>query len=164
MPLTWIDILLAVIILGWVIVEVRRDFGRALFDTLAALVSLRLALLVSPTLAPLFSFAGAENARHGWALAVLFVLFGALALLLARFVHESTQWSMDSFDPVFGCLFGVTAGVIMAHVTVKVLSLIYANSHGVPTFLTDSGLGEELLTFKTYHRFADFLAGFRDRT
>src|SRR5437870_13659814 len=113
MSLTWIDILLAVMILGWVIVEIRRDFGRALFDTLAALVSLQLALLVSPAAAPLFSFAGPENVRLGWALAVLFVLFGAITLFVAKIVHEATQWSMDSFDPVFGCLFGLTAGVTM---------------------------------------------------
>jgi uncharacterized membrane protein required for colicin V production len=163
MPLSWIDVLLAVVIVGWVILEVRRDFGRSLFDAVAVLGSMRMALLFYPSAAHWFAFAGSPAAGQGVALGVLFVLFGALALVGAKFLHEATQWTMDSFDPVFGCLFGVTSGVIVAHMTVRILAMLYATPHGPPTFVADSGLGLELLYFKSYHHVADFLINFRER-
>ena len=78
----------------------------------------------------------------------------------SKVLHEATQWSMDTFDPIFGCLFGLTTGVIMAHTTVKILAMLYTTRHGLPDFLADSGLGVELLYFKTYHHVADFLTNF----
>jgi uncharacterized membrane protein required for colicin V production len=163
MPLSWIDVLLAVVIVGWVILEIRRDFGRSLFDAVAVLVSMRLALLFSPSAGHWFAFAGSPEAGRGAALGALFVFFSIPLLIGARILHEATQWTMDSFDPVFGCLFGLTSGVIAAHVTVRVLAMLYATPHGPPTFVADSGLGLELLYFKTYHHVADFLINFRDR-
>jgi uncharacterized membrane protein required for colicin V production len=163
MPLTWVDILLAVMILGWVILEVRRDFGRGLFDALAVLVSMRLTLLGYPLAARLFGSASSPNATQGWAVATLFVVLCALTLYASKIVHEATQWSMDTFDPIFGCLFGVTTGVMMAHMTVKILAMLFTTRRGLPPFLADSALGVELLYFKTYHQIADFLVNFRDR-
>lgn len=163
MPLSWIDVLLAVVIVGWVTLEIRRDFGRSLFDAVAVLVSMRLALLCSGSAAHWFAFAGAPGAARGAALGTLFVFFSVAALIGAKFLHEATQWTMDSFDPVFGCLFGLTSGVIAAHVTIRVVAMLYGTSHGPPTFVADSGLGLELLYFKTYHHVADFLVNFRER-
>jgi uncharacterized membrane protein required for colicin V production len=163
MPLSWIDVLLAVVILAWVLLEVRRDFGRSLFDAVAVLVSMRMALLLYPSAVGAFSFAGSPHGSRGLALATLFVVFSAIALVLAKYLHSATQWTMDSFDPIFGCLFGVTSGVMMAHMMVRILALIYTTKQGLPSFLADSGLGAELLYFKTYHEVAEFLTNFRDR-
>jgi uncharacterized membrane protein required for colicin V production len=163
MPLSWIDVFLAVVIVGWVILEIRRDFGRSLFDTVAVLASMRMALLLYPGVAHWFAFAGSPEAARGTALGTLFVFFGAVMLVVSKFVHEATQWSMDSFDPIFGSLFGVTSGVIVAHMTIRILAMLYSTHQGLPTFIADSGLGAELLYFKTYHQVADFLINFRNR-
>jgi hypothetical protein len=119
--------------------------------------------MFSPSTASLFEFMGSPQASRGAALATLFIGSGVLALLVAKVLHEATQWSMDTFDPIFGCLFGVTTGVMLAHMTVRILAMLCSTQQGLPTFLADSGLGQELLYFKTYHQVADFLISFRDR-
>jgi uncharacterized membrane protein required for colicin V production len=160
MVLTWVDFLVVLVIIGFVLFEVRRDFGQTLIDTVALLLSMRAAVWLCPSAARTVPLAVAETLNRGVWLIVAFVLCSAVGLLLARFAHESTRWTLETFDPVFGFVFGMTSAVIISHVLMKSLAMIYATKAGLPPCIAQSALGEELLTFRSYHHLMQFLSQF----
>lgn len=163
MLLTWVDLLIVAVVATVVLFEVRRDFGQGLFDALAILLSLRAALWIYPYAARAVPLAVSENTNKGVWLLLAFALCAAVALLLARHAHEATRWSLDTFDPAFGFVFGVTSAVIVSHVILKSVVIFSAMKGGVPQCIADSALGHELLTFKTYHHLREFLFQFNHR-
>lgn len=160
MVLTWVDLLVVLVIIGFVLCEVRRDFGQTLVDTVALLISMRAAVWLGPAAARSVPLAASETVNRGVWLLLAFVLCSAVTLLLARFAHEATRWTLDTFDPVFGFVFGMTSAVIICHVLVKSLAIVYATKAGLPPCVAQSALGEELLTFRSYHHLLEFLSHF----
>jgi uncharacterized membrane protein required for colicin V production len=160
MVLTWVDLLVVVVIIGVVLFEVRRDFGQTLVDTVALLLTMRAAVWLCPAAARAVPLAASETVNRGIWLILAFILCSAVALLLARFAHEATRWTLDTFDPVFGFVFGMTSAVIVSHILVKSLAMIYATKAGLPQCIAHSALGEELLTFHSYHHLLEFLSRF----
>jgi uncharacterized membrane protein required for colicin V production len=163
MLLTWIDLLIVAVVAIVVIFEVRRDFGQGIFDALAVLLSVRLALWVYPVAAHAVPLAVHDNTNKGVWLLLSFALIVTGAMILSRFAHEATQWSLEAFDPAFGFVFGVTAAVMISHLIVKSVVIFYAAKQGMPKCIAESALGGELLTFKTYHHIRDFIFQFNHR-
>jgi hypothetical protein len=163
MLLTWVDLLIVAVVAIVVLFEVRRDFGQALFDAVAVLISLRVALWIYPWAAHAIPLAASDRTNKGVWLLLSFVLCVGVGLVLARFAHEGTRWSLESFDPAFGLIFGVTAAVMISHVIVKSVVIFYAAKHGMPKCIAESALGGELLTFKSYHALRDFIFQFNHR-
>jgi hypothetical protein len=146
-----------------VLFEVRRDFGQALFDAIGVLFSLRVALWIHPFAARAVPLALNDHTNKAVWLLLSFTLSAAAALLLARFAHEATRWSLETFDPAFGFVFGVTCAIMISHVIVKSVVIFYAVKTGVPGCIAGSALGGELLTFKSYHALRDFIIQFNHR-
>lgn len=163
MLLTWVDLVIVIVVAVVVLFEVRRDFGQALFDAVAVLMSLRVALWIYPFAARAIPLAASDRTNKGVWLLVSFALCLVAALLLARFAHEGTRWSLESFDPAFGFIFGVTAAIMISHVVVKSVVIFTAPKHGMPHCIAESALGGELLTFKTYHALKEFIFQFNHR-
>jgi uncharacterized membrane protein required for colicin V production len=163
MLLTWVDLLIVIVVAVVVLFEVRRDFGQGLFDTLAVLVSLRAGLWIYPFAAEAVPLAARDTTNKGIWILLSFALCTAGALVVSRRAHEATQWSLETFDPAFGFVFGVTAAVMISHVLVKGVVAFYAVKQGMPACVADSALGGELLTFKSYHALRDWIFQFNHR-
>jgi Co/Zn/Cd efflux system component len=163
MVLTWVDLLIVLVVIGAVLWEVRRDFGHSLLDTVAVLLSLRAAMLIWPAAARAMPLGVTDATNRGLWLLLSFLLCAGIGLFLARLAHQATRWSLDTFDPVFGFVFGITAAVIACHVIVKAIAIMYADKHGLPQSVAQSALGQELLTFRSYHHLVEFLSRFPNR-
>jgi len=160
MLVTWVDLIIVLLILGFVLFEVRRDFGQTLLDTLAVLLSLRLTTWISPAIAKAVPIAIGEATNRGAWYLLTFVLLAVGALFLARWAHEATRWSLDTFDPAFGFVFGLMSAVLTCHVCMKAIAIAYGKKHGLPPCIVESALGQELLTFKSYQHLVAFLSQF----
>ena len=155
MGISWLDGLLlsvAVLLILW---EIRRDLGQALFDTMAVLLGLRLALWLGPALAVQLTYWHPNQAR-AVALVSLFVAGAGIGLVLGFYLNAVTRWTLDSFDRVVGVMLGFSSAVIVCHVIVAGLALYYGSHAGPPAFVTGSPLGHEALSFRTFQEVLDF--------
>jgi uncharacterized membrane protein required for colicin V production len=160
MGFSWLDGLIALVGVLLVLWGIRRDMGQSLFDTIALMFGLRLALWLSPAFAQHLRFAAPTQAR-GIALVVLFVLISGAGVVLSYFLNAMTRWTMDSFDRVAGAVLGFSSAVIVCHVLVASLALLFATPSGPPSFVQHSVLGGEILSFHTFEQVIQFFDGLR---
>jgi uncharacterized membrane protein required for colicin V production len=160
MGFSWLDGLIALVGVGLVLWGIRRDMGQSLFDTIALMFGLRLALWLSPAFAQHLRFATSTQAR-GIALVAIFVLVSGAGVVLSYFLNAMTRWTMDSFDRVAGAVLGFSSAVIVCHVLVASLNLIFTTPSGPPSFVRHSLLGGEILSFHTFEQVIQFFDGLR---
>jgi uncharacterized membrane protein required for colicin V production len=160
MSFTWLDGLLLLVGVALVIWELRRDLGQALFDTVALVVGLRLALWVGPGLAPHLGLANPNDAR-AIALLVVFAIGTTVGLVAGFYLNAVTRWTLDQFDRVAGLLLGFSGSVIVCHVLVAFFALLGTTKTGPPQYIAHSPLAQEALTFRTFHEVIQFFDGLR---
>jgi uncharacterized membrane protein required for colicin V production len=155
MGISWLDGLLTVVVVLLVLWEIRRDLGQSVFDTVALLLGLRLALWLGPSLAGHLGMTHPNQAR-AVALFMLFVVGTGAGLVAGFYLNALTRWTLDSFDRVTGVLLGLSGAVIVCHVLVAGLALYFGSHIGPPAFIVQSPLGHEALSFHTFHEVLDF--------
>ncbi len=155
MELSWLDGLLMLVVVSVILWEIRRDLGQSLFDSLAFLLGLRLALWVGPAVSRYLTFATPEQA-HGLALIGVFVIGSAAGLVGGFYLYTVTRWTLDTFDRVAGAVLGFSSAVIVCHVLVVSLTLMFGTSARPPAFVTGSRLGQEALSFHTFQQVVEF--------
>jgi uncharacterized membrane protein required for colicin V production len=155
MGISWLDGLLLVVVVSLIVWEIRRDLGQSLFDTLALLFGLRLSLWLGPSLAGHLGIAQANQAR-GVALLALFLAGSGAGLVGGYYLYAVTRWTLDTFDRVVGLLLGFSSSVIVCHVLVVSLALLCGAPAKPPTFITQSLLGHEALSFHTFQQVIEF--------
>ena len=160
MGFSWLDGLIALVILALVLLEMRRDLGQALFDTIALLLGLRLALWLSPSLAPHLGITAPAQAR-GVALFLLFIVGSGAGLAVGYYLHTVTRWTMDTFDRVAGLMLGFSSAVIICHVLILSTVMYFGTPKGPPPFVSRSLLGQEALSFRSFHQTIDYFNGLR---
>lgn len=147
-----IDILLVVIVLGIMILETKRGFGKAVFDFIALLATVRVVPLIAPKLAESFHFLGEPQANEALCFAGVFVVVGVGLLFIGKLVYDATLITLDTFDPVLGGVMGIGVAAILGHMIARSLA-IAASAGGVPPeALVNSNLGMEFYQFVTYHK------------
>jgi uncharacterized membrane protein required for colicin V production len=161
MGFSWLDGLIALVAVALVLWGIRRDMGQSLFDTIALMFGLRLALWFSPALARNLHIGTATQSR-GLALIALFFLISGAGVVLSYYLNAMTRWTMDSFDRVAGAVLGFSSAVIVCHVLVASLALIFATPSGPPPFVKQSVLGGELLSFHSFEQVVQFFDGLRE--
>ena len=144
--------MLVVLLVLW---EIRRDLGQSLFDTVALLFGLRLALWLGPPLAGHLGMAQPNQASRWRCCSSLSAGTGA-GLVAGFYLNAVTRWTLDSFDRVAGVLLGLSGAVIVCHVVVAGLALYCGTHAGPPAFIVQSPLGHEALSFHTFHEVMDF--------
>jgi uncharacterized membrane protein required for colicin V production len=157
--LSWLDFILIAVFLTVVLVQVKRGFGRAVFDFFALFVAIRVVPLLSRPLAGMFKVALEPATNHAIIYACMFVFVGGTLVVLGRLIYSSTLISAEIFDPLLGGIFGIGAAVILAHAIVKTIA-IGVGSHLVTSAVANSALGMEFLKFETYHRVLETLYTF----
>jgi uncharacterized membrane protein required for colicin V production len=155
MGISWLDGFLLLVVVAAILWEIRRDLGQSLFDTVALLLGLRLALWVGPAVSRHLTFATPVQAR-GLALLGVFLIGSAAAMVGGFYLNTITRWTLDTFDRVAGVLLGFSSAVIICHVLVVSLAFIYGTPTKPPAFVTGSRLGQEALSFQTFQQVIQF--------
>jgi uncharacterized membrane protein required for colicin V production len=154
--MTWFDVVAVLLVIGIAFLESQRGFGRALFDLVGGIISLKLATFLAGPLgkaAPVL--ATGERSEALW-LAVTFLVLAAATVVASKFLYETTLLSLDVLDPVVGGLLGIASGMVVAHIFLRMLLVSYGEAE-VAEVLLDSFVGQELLKFRTYHRLIETL-------
>ncbi len=155
MGISWLDGLLLLVVVSLILWEIRRDLGQSLFDTVALLFGLRLAIWLGPTLAGELGM-GQPNQARGVALLALFIAGSGAGLVGGYYLYAATRWTLDTFDRVAGVLLGFSSAVIVCHVLVVSLALLCGLPNKPPEFVTQSPLGREALSFHTFQQVMEF--------
>jgi len=156
--MTWLDIVLGVLLIGVAVLEMCRGFGRAVFDALALYAALWLSDAAARALGAA-TFHPNTPFSHGWTFGLLFLTFGSLGLLLSKFVYYSTLANAGMFEGLLGIGAGLAVGMILAHGLVRVAVLSDLGGQSGARLVSESFLGNEMLSFTTYHSVLATLTG-----
>ena len=151
--MTPFDGLVLLILAGILFFEARQEAGRALLDTLATILALHVTAASAAPLTGLLGWRVMPDTEVSPALfGLLFALLWGLGMLLSRYLHSRTRWSMDHLDPVFGFGFGLVIAVAVGHTFTDTAARVALLHHGtLPPYLAQSCLVEELGSFRSYH-------------
>ena len=147
--MAWYDIVALILIAGIAWLESQRGFGRSLFDIVGAVISLKVAELVSEMLMDVAPVLSSPNGSHAFWYSTVFVVLAVLTILGTKLIYDTTLLSLDALDPLVGGILGLVCGIVVAHVFLKTLQLGYTGDD--VTALLNSFMGQELLQFRTYH-------------
>lgn len=148
--MTWIDAvaILLVIGIGWL--QSIRGFGRAVFDTVGALIAMKIATFAATPLATAVPLTSSEAGAEACWMAAVFVLLVILIIIATKFIYETTLLSLDVLDPAVGGILGVVCGVITSHIFLRALLIGYAGTDFAKTVM-NTFVCQELVQFRTYH-------------
>ena len=149
--MTGFDFFLAVLFVIGIAIEMKRGFGRAIFDVLALYSALVVGAYVAPTLAGGIPGIGPSGAAFAECQITTFVTVSAVFLILARFIATAVPLSMGMFDALGGFGAGVVCAVIFCHGIVAAL----ATGDSQQAAALSGGLSQQLLTFSSYHQLVD---------
>jgi uncharacterized membrane protein required for colicin V production len=141
--MTWFDLVVILIVAAFGTVEAKRGAAPAVLDCAALVLAGQIANGAHRALA------NSLGAAPWIGFTVLYVLLGVGGILLARFIHNMTMWSLDTFDPLIGSAFGIASGVAVAHAFAQI---VLVNAGPEYPALAQSVLGDEVLNFTTYRR------------
>jgi len=156
--MTWFDVVvvLLVVVIAWL--ESIRGFGRALFDFVGTLISVKIAIFLGPRLAEAAPIlASPASAEAAWTV-LTFVTLAALTVIATKFIYDTTLLSLDVLDPVVGGILGVSAGLLVSHIFLRVLLTAYGATD-LANVVNNSFTGQELIHLRTYHRVVAGLQG-----
>jgi uncharacterized membrane protein required for colicin V production len=149
--MTWFDIVVLLIIVGTAWTESVRGFGRALFDFIGAVISLKMAGFLAPSIAeaaPVIQ--PVEHAEAFW-MVMVFVVLASLTVLATKYIYETTLLSLDVLDPIVGGILGAASGALVGHLFLRVLLTAYGETE-FAAVLTSSFMGQELVELRTFNR------------
>ena len=158
--MNWVDFAIFGLFVAVVMLEVKRGFGRALFDFAALLIALKAASLLGEPVSHTFQFTASTSTNLAVIYLGLFVILGALLAFLGKFLYDTTLISAEAFDALLGGLFGLGIAVILCHALVRTVALNAGAPDIPPAVVAQSAFGTEFLTFESYHRLLNFLYNF----
>jgi len=152
--MSWVDFLAVAIVIGIAFAESHRGFGLALFDTIGAVISVKLAIALAPSVARGVSLGFSSGEAEAFWLAALFFVFAVLTLLASRLIYQTTQLSLDVMDPTIGAILGVVSGLITAHIVVRTMVLGAAGTQ-LGRELAQTFVVRQLIEFQGYQSFLE---------
>ena len=160
----WFDGVVVLSVVGLIAWEMRQEAGRSLFDTVAALGAAHLAGMAAvPATAALKWRPLPGTEASPLALGLCFVALLALGLCASAMIHRQTRWTMDQFDPCFGMVFAFLIAFSIGHVFTETAAGMAIEKHGhVPEYLSNSFLGEELRSFRSYNYVLNVFHGYQE--
>lgn len=153
-----IDILLGALIIGGVVLGMKRGFGKVMFDFVALLIAIRLVPLIVPKLSKSVQLLGDAQANEAIWFAGLFVVVGIFLLFVGKMAYNSTLITLDTFDPSLGGVLGLGVVAIVGHAITKSLAIAASIGSAPPEILLKSSLGMEFYQFMTYHKVIEFMS------
>lgn len=150
--MSWVDPVIVVVLIVAVAVQSKRGFLQSALDAVAGIVAVLGAKALGPrvpSVSPALGFA------------IVLVPCLAVLLLVSRFLYATTSFTVESWDPLLGACFGAVLGCTLGYALTTGLTL--ANNGERPESVKTSVLGEELATFRSYHKFANAIYGLSSR-
>ena len=146
----WLNVLVFLIIAGFIYLESQRGFGRALFDVIGGLLMVIPGRKLAEALADSVQLLANEGSNQVLWLLLVFLAGGLATVWLGKIIHEATLISLDVLDPAGGAVLGVAVGVLVSHMLLAVLTLAVGDSEFAEalkrTFCT-----QEFYHFRSYH-------------
>lgn len=136
-----------------VLFEARQEAGRALMDLVAVLAAIQLTSQHAPLLTGALHWKPLPGGDvPPQAETLCFALCLGAGLLVGRFLHHQTRWTMDTFDPFVGGAFGLLLAIALGHTVVDLSARMSVARHGaLPEYIQDSAVADELRSFHSYH-------------
>ena len=159
--MNWIDFIIIVIMLGITVVEMKRGFGKAVFDFAALLVAIRGAYMLQGPLSDVIKLTLRPATDKAILFAALFIVIGGGLMYLGRLLYSTTLISAEFFEPLLGGICGIGMGIILSHALMRIIAL--GSGSDAPIVISTSALGKEFLTFDSYHRLVEFLYNFNQQ-
>jgi len=157
--LNQLDFLIVLIFVFVPLAQLKRGFGKAVFDLAALLLAVYTSSTLLEPLAGAVKLAADPSINEAAVYATSFVVIGGVLMLVGKLLYERTLVSVDPFEPFFGGICGIAIAIILCHVGVRSLAL-GAGPDAVPPVIANSAMGTEFLTFETYHRLLEVLYSF----
>lgn len=148
--LDWVLIVIIVIITSVQTYRGTKDFDLVLFEMISVIIS---AALSTKWCAPL-SESLKINPVYG--LIFLFVILEVILLIIANLVANYTEFTWPPFDAWLSFIFGLVTSWAILFVLLRIAYLgnfIFIR----PELIDKSIIAQEILQFKTYHAFINFL-------
>ena len=114
--MSWLNTVAILAIVVVVLIEGWRRFGKALFDAVGGILSIKLAHLAQPGLATMVSFSADADRNQAACFAVVFVLLAALTVVASTYLYRLTLLALpDAFEGFAGGVLGIISAVVVAH-------------------------------------------------
>jgi len=154
--MSWLDLVAVLLLIGGVVVGSMRGFGRALFDAVALVVSAKVTTMLYAGLADSITLSQDPHANQAWCMAILFLLIGAVTVVIGNFIQNSLLLSLDAFDPILGAILGLPAAAAVVYVLIGTM-IAKAGGPDAATAVAyvDSWAAYNFYYFKSYHSMID---------
>jgi len=158
MSVNWIDLVLFTIVALVIWLEFCRGFGKAIFDFVAVLVAMRIALSYSSTAAGYLRFLSDKQDNDALVFGVSFLALSLVLWFIGKQIYDATLISLDTFDPPFGAILGFAIAVVIGHAFVNALFMTTGAARTIPDVIAGSALGYTFLEFPAYHAVIGFMS------
>ena len=119
--MSWLDLVAMVLLIAGVVVGSMRGFGRALFDAIALVISAKVATMLYAGLADSMTLSQNPHANQALCMMILFVVVGAITVVVGNLIQNSLLLSLDAFDPILGAILGLPAAGAVVYVLVGIM-------------------------------------------
>lgn len=153
---TWVDAVVTILLIGLVLIEIKRGFGQAIFDLAAVFIAMRLSYALANPQAGILKLASKSVPL---AYGISFVVIAILLILVGHLIYMSTLLNADQFDSFFGGVIGIFVGIIVCHCFVNALNML-AGPDNSANIVQNSVIATEFLDFATWHKILNFLYNF----
>jgi len=158
--MNWLDLLVIVILVGAVIVETMRGFGKAVFDALIIYGVLWLAFVAAPPFAKAMPMSNNSSMAMAYAYGIVATAGIGIGLVLSRFAYGSLLPHAGMFDHFLGLVLGVFVGMMFSHALVKTVHFSDQAGTDPSTGVVATGpVASEMYDFHNYHSVVDQITG-----
>lgn len=152
----WFDWMALVVVLGGAIIQTLRTskaggMGLTLFEFGGLVIAAVGAVNLSSSLAQVLGI------QRIVMLVILFLAFAVLGFAVARWFFGLTGWSFESLDALFGFIWGIGAGVVIAHMVLRVIVESQGPNGAVATNIVNAPIAREVFYFKTWNALLNLL-------
>lgn len=152
----WYDWMALGVVLGVAIIQTVRTskaggMGLTLFEFGGLVVAAVGAVNLSGSLAELI------GVQRLVMMVILFVVFAVIGFIVARWLFGLTGWSFESLDGFFGFVWGFGAGVVIAHMILRLIIESQGPNGAVAENLVNAPIAREVFYFKTWNALMNLL-------
>lgn len=152
----WFDWMALGVVLGGAIIQTLRTskaggMGLTLFEFGGLVIAAVGAVNLSSSLAQVLGI------QRIVMLVILFLAFAVIGFAVARWFFGLTGWSFESLDGFFGFIWGIGAGVVIAHMVLRVIVESQGPNGAVATNIVNAPIAREVFYFKTWNALLNLL-------
>jgi len=146
--MTWLDGLCIVLILLIASVASWQGTVRTTVAMVGGYISGKLSLFFAERLATSVQWFASIDANKAVLFFMAFLVLGAITIAAAYFIDQALQLSLEEIDHLIAFPLGLIVGIILTHWLVQMLVWVYGGKPSFATFIGNSPVAKEMLTFQ----------------